>query len=500
MAGVKVSASRTYSRGIRKARNEPSSPLTNVLYVDKLLPMKSVLGFLGVAGLLALAAFGCSSSKETLPDKPGVDAGDTGVILSKFTYWRDTKPIFEAHCVGCHHDGGIAPFGLTNYAEAQKRVGLIPEKVRTRTMPPWPPNDECNHYENDRSLTDEQIATLADWAEGAAPEGNPADYKAPASQLATLPRVDFNVSMSEAYQPVLGPDEYRCFVLDWPETTTKYVTGFNVNPGQPQMVHHAIAYYATPADVKTYQDLDAKDAAPGYPCFGGPGGPGGGAKVGWLGAWVPGSTPYVTGTAMGIKVEPGSKVVLQLHYNTLKTKAVPDKTTIDFVVEDKVDKEAFLLKWVDPKWLGFGGKSTMIIPPGNADVMHRYEDVPDTLVAFEGSGIVDTSKPFLIHGAGLHMHTRGIGGKLEVIRSSSTEPKQCALQIDNWSFHWQGNYRLTKPTTVNPGDKLAVECHWDNTADNQPTDGDGKPLPVKQLAWGETTEDEMCLGVFYVTQ
>ena len=52
---------------------------------------------------------------------------------------------------------------------------------------------------------------------------------------------------------------------------------------------------------------------------------------------------------------------------------------------------------------------------------------------------------------------------------------------------------------LNPGDRLGLECHWDNSAGNQPF-VDGQRVPPRELNWGEGTDDEMCLGGLYVTQ
>ena len=41
---------------------------------------------------------------------------------------------------------------------------------------------------------------------------------------------------------------------------------------------------------------------------------------------------------------------------------------------------------------------------------------------------------------------------------------------------------------------LRLECHWDNTAENQPLVG-GERLPPEDVFWGEGTRDEMCLGI-----
>ena len=93
------------------------------------------------------------------------------------------------------------------------------------------------------------------------------------------------------------------------------------------------------------------------------------------------------------------------------------------------------------------------------------------------------------------MHGLGTSGRLEIQRENGDT--ECLLQIDDWNFHWQGSYGLRAPVTFNRGDKLRVECHWDNTVGNQPVVG-GQPRTPADVYWGEGTTDEMCLGVFYV--
>ena len=88
--------------------------------------------------------------------------------------------------------------------------------------------------------------------------------------------------------------------------------------------------------------------------------------------------------------------------------------------------------------------------------------------------------------AGLHMHTRGTHADLSIIHADGT--KECMLDIPSWDFHWQGEYSFTQPKTFASGDQLYLECHWDNS---------GSPVDRN---WGEGTDDEMCLGSFYVTQ
>ena len=113
------------------------------------------------------------------------------------------------------------------------------------------------------------------------------------------------------------------------------------------------------------------------------------------------------------------------------------------------------------------------------------------------SGTVMIGGAFTIHSAGLHMHTLGTRATASIVRADGST--QCLLQIDDWNFHWQGSYGLRTPPTFNPGDKLRVECHWDNSPANQPMVG-GQPRVPTDVYWGEGTGDEMCLGAFYTTR
>jgi hypothetical protein len=83
------------------------------------------------------------------------------------------------------------------------------------------------------------------------------------------------------------------------------------------------------------------------------------------------------------------------------------------------------------------------------------------------------------------MHTLGTRAVTRIDRADDSQ--ECLLDIPDWNFHWQGSYGLSAPRTFNPGDKMYLECHWDNPG-------------ATDVSWGEGTGDEMCLGIYYVTQ
>ncbi len=93
------------------------------------------------------------------------------------TYSKDVAPIFRESCEACHRPGYIAPMSLQNYAESRPWARSIKNRVETRQMPPWhiDPAVGVQEFQNDRSLTQVEIETIVRWADGGAPQGNPAD-------------------------------------------------------------------------------------------------------------------------------------------------------------------------------------------------------------------------------------------------------------------------------------------------------------------------------------
>lgn len=423
---------------------------------------------------LSMVLAGCSS-------QGGDTQGSGGAGSAGLTYYRDVKPLIDVKCAGCHTEGGIAPFPLTTYEEVSAQRAAVQSAVTAGTMPPWPPNDSCADYANDRSLSKDQIDTLTAWVAAGAPAGDPSSQPAPvADTRAQLSRVDLTLKMPEPYTPALSPDDYRCFLVDWPNADTTYVTGLGVEPGSPSIVHHVIAFLARPGDVSSFQALDDADPGPGWTCFGGPGASNGG--FGWIGAWAPGAQGSDFPAGTGIEIPPGSKVVIQVHYNTLTTAPVPDQTSVLLKTDATVEKKAAIIPFTNPSWIT---KKTMDIPAHAVDATHSFSVDPSPYLGLFTNGALQANQPFTIHSAGLHMHTRGTRALSRITRAGGGD--ECMIQIDDWNFHWQGSYDLAQPRTFNPGDQLYLECHWDNQ-------------DAMDLNWGEGTTDEMCLGIFYATQ
>src|SRR6266545_7444474 len=134
-----------------------------------------------------------------------MNAGQSASAQSPVTFTKDIAPIFQDNCQVCHRPGSIAPMSLLTYEEARPWARSIKQKVAAREMPPWfiDKNVGVQHFSNDRSLTNEEIATLAAWVDAGAPLGNPADMPKPrvfpATETWQIGEPDLVVSLPKDY-------------------------------------------------------------------------------------------------------------------------------------------------------------------------------------------------------------------------------------------------------------------------------------------------------------
>jgi hypothetical protein len=418
---------------------------------------------LAAIGALLVCAAGCG---DTTPIGPG---GTKGAVL----YYRDVQPIVQQHCQGCHNPAGFAPFSLVTYDDASAYAVLMAGATHDRIMPPWPPQSGCGDFRDARVLTDADIATLQAWVDGGKLPGDPKD--APQSlppagpQLGTPsqtldPGADYHADMTLT-------DDYHCFLIDPALTQTNDLIGFDIHPGAKNSVHHVLLFSIPAANVAAAKAKDAAEAGVGWTCFGGTGVMGEQTVAGW----VPGSGASAFPPPTGIRLQPGTQIVMQIHYNLLVEKNVIDRTTADlFYSATPVAKPAVVTAVAN---------TTFLVPAGTKEMTVTAE-LPVKQLAVALWGVVP------------HMHLHGTHIKVELIHADGSSA--CAVDIPAWSFHWQQFYYYRQPTLAIAGDKVRLSCTYDNSPDRQPT-VNGVKLPPADLRWGEKTTDEMCLNYLYVT-
>jgi len=132
------------------------------------------------------------------------------------TFSKDVAPILQRHCQQCHRADGVAPMPLVTYEETRPWARAMKLKTelgpRAGVMPPWfvEKNIGIQKFKNDPSLTDEEIATIAKWADSGAPKGNASDLPAPLNfddtDKWTIGEPDLILKSKEVTVPASGPD------------------------------------------------------------------------------------------------------------------------------------------------------------------------------------------------------------------------------------------------------------------------------------------------------
>src|SRR5205809_6251194 len=128
-----------------------------------------------------------------IPTVAGQSASSNALATQdQVTFAKDVAPILQNRCQVCHRPGTFAPMSLVTYEETRPWAKSIKQKVVTREMPPWfiDKNVGVQHFSNDVSLTDTEIAAIVKWVDTGAPQGNPADMP-PAREFPDLNRLQF---------------------------------------------------------------------------------------------------------------------------------------------------------------------------------------------------------------------------------------------------------------------------------------------------------------------
>lgn len=373
------------------------------------------------------------------------------------TFHRDVAPILFANCTTCHRDGQIGPFPLLKYEDAKKRAKQMASVTGEKTMPPWKPDAGHGEFRDARVLSDEQIATLKQWAAAGAPEGDPKDSPPPPKFKDgwQLGKPDIILKLPEPFSvPEDGRDIYHQFVFPLDIKKDIYVVGVECRPSNPKVAHHAVGLLDTSGEARK---RDAKTKEPGY----------GGLDLGFLPAgftpgYVPGQTPRLMKKGAAITVKKGTDFVLQMHYHP-SGKEEKDQTEIGLYLTDTPPTSI-----------------TGVVMMASEEI-----DIAAGEKKFTAKDEFTLPADMVIEGIWPHMHT--IGKSVSVTAELPDGKKKSLLKISDWDFNWQDTYMYTRPFELSKGTKVVAEFTWDNSKDNPRN----PHSPPKRVKLGEGSLDEM---------
>jgi mono/diheme cytochrome c family protein len=416
------------------------------------------------AGLFCAGLYALASGPEV--PRPDADALVDAPVPAQadVNYAQHVAPILNRSCVSCHRPGEVAPFSLVGYDNARRWAKMVEIVTESRRMPPWPAVQGFGEFEGEARLSRNEIETLRRWAAAGAPRGDSSKEPiAPSFESEwVLGTPDLILQPDREYLlEADGKDVYRNFVIRNTSTETKWVRAMDVRPGNARVVHHVIAFLDSTKQARRQEDAN-KDGQPGYSTFGGIGF----LPSGAIGGWAPGLRPSLSRPGTAFRIDPGTDVVLQVHYN--KTgKPERDRTQIALYLDKEAPEREIQIAWFLDLALN--------IPPGVKE--HR--------VKITRTAPVDMT----LYGVMPHMHLLGRSMKAEVeLPDGSRKP---VVYVDDWDFNWQLHYTLKEPMKLPKGSKLHIEAVYDNSESNPRNPSN----PPKRVRWGEETTDEMFLLV-----
>jgi mono/diheme cytochrome c family protein len=371
-------------------------------------------------------------------------ANDT-VDRTKVTFTKDVLPILQENCQDCHRTGGanlggmVAPMAFVTYQEVRPWAKAIAREVQARNMPPWDASPEFHGvFKNERSLNDDEIATLVAWAATGAVKGNPKDAPKPLTfpdsagwQIGTP---DLVVEMPEKYFVADDVEDlYVTFDVELTEEQLpedRYIKAIEFRPGS-SVVHHIIS-----------------DP---------------------LGGLAPGNDPTVFADGYYQVLRKGSAISFQMHYHKEPGPGtgVWDRSSAAVKFYPKGEQPEHRVR------TSVLGHQDFKIPAGDSNYTDTVEE------SFDHDIEIISFSP--------HMHLRGKSAQYRAKYADGNV--KALLDVPDYDFNWQTSYEFKEPPVLPAGTKIHLTMAWDNSAENP-----FNPDPSADVVFGQPTTDEMMFG------
>ena len=392
-------------------------------------------------------------------------------FAQSFNWAADVAPILYNNCTTCHHSGGLAPFSLLDYNDAYQQRSNISHDVSIKKMPPWSPDPTYTRLAHERLLTPREISVITGWVSQGAAMGD--TTQAPVKPVYTNASKLGTPSLTLTIPTFTVPnnqtsDIYQCFAIPTNLLQDQYITGMEIIPGNPSIVHHVLVYQDTTG---VCAQLDSNSAGPGYVNFGGVGS----NSAILIGGWVPGSSPSILPTNFGIALYKKSYIVLQVHYPAGSNGRM-DSTKINLLLSNSVGRQVSLapvLNWYT------NINSPLTIPADSIITFNEHYQLPAANVSV----------------LSIAPHCHLVGQKWLSYGITTAGDTMPFIRINNWDFHWQGFYQFRNIVKIPARTSLYAFCTYDNTSNNPNNPNN----PPQRVSAGENTTNEMMLVYFSYT-
>jgi hypothetical protein len=327
-------------------------------------------------------------------------------------------------------------------------------------MPPWfiDKNVGVQHFSNDVSLTDQEIATLVKWVDNGAPQGNPADMPPPRSfpdgQAWHIGQPDLIVRLpQDVVVKAKAPDQWPDILVDPGLTEDRYIQGVQIIPTKGhKVIHHIRTSIVEPEGSRHSGQLDGNVALAV------------GEQGVFLNEYAIGKGGDVFPEGSGRLIKAGTKVNFQFHLHS--------------VGEETPTNVALGIKFYPKGYVPKHSITSLTVGVNEIDIRPHTDNV-------RSDGYLTLMKPARLLSFQPHMHSRG---KAECLEAIYPNGKAEMLSCAKFLFNWHLNYLYADDAApLLPSGTVLHSISWhDNTAGNK-----FNPDPDAQVTWGERTVDEM---------
>ncbi len=389
------------------------------------------------------------------------------------TFTKDVAPILQEHCQVCHHVGTVAPMSLVTYQEARPWSRAIRQKVLAREMPPWfiDKNVGIQSFNNDLSLTDQEIATIVKWVDDGTAQGNPADMPPPRTfpdeQAWQIGKPDLIVTLpKDLIVKAHGPDWWPDITIDPGLAEDRYIEAIQIVPttGYPN-IHHIRTSMVKPGDSSVHGgaidgNVELEMTQQGV----------------FLDEYAIGKTADVFKEGSGRLITAGTKINFEFHLHSIGTESpVNVRLGLKFYPKGYTPQHTVTSMTM--------GSNVVDIRPHEADV--------------RSDGYLRLIKPTRLLSWQPHMHLRGKAECLEAIHpNGKTEMINCARFV----FNWMDNYVYADDAApLLPAGTMLHTIMWHDNSDSSRSNPDSDA----QIVGGLRTVDEMSsawLSYYYMSE
>lgn len=381
------------------------------------------------------------------------------VAGGQVTFFKDVLPILQDNCQTCHRPAGanlsgmVAPMSLMTYEDTRPWAKAVQKAVENRVMPPWHADSKFHGmFANERTLSEQQIATLSNWVNQGAKRGNPAEAPAPRKFIETGWNFGTPDLVVQFEEPFFVKDDVQDLYENINVTLTeemlpesRWLKAVQFMPGS-QVVHHIIGH-ANPPKVGEQARTSR----------------------GMLGGNAPGADDNVFPEGFGIFLEKGSVITFAMHYHKEPGPGtgVWDSSSMGFQFHDQPAQH----------------------PVEISTISHGDFEIPP----FAQSWRVGASRTFAedtyLIGMLPHMHLRGQEARYTAFYPDGKIEE--LLHVPTYDFNWQTGYGYKEMRVLPAGTRIEMELWFTNTEERGQMAGID---PSRAIRFGGPTTDEMDLA------